>query len=93
MNKTSSKAVVRLNLNTCNFISDLTKKELFKNCSSRINKEGILTVASQKMREQNKNLEEAIEVMKNLIAENHVELREKIVSLPEEEIHQKTARL
>jgi len=55
VNKTDSKVELRFHIGSSQFLSDEEKELLIKNLSSRINKDGILQIVSQKHRSQVKN--------------------------------------
>lgn len=93
VNKTASKAVVKLDINKCEFLDEETKEKIRENCGSRINGEGMFITTSQKTREQHKNLEDAISTMKRLIAINTVLKGERVLTLPEEDEVSRAQRL
>ena len=60
VNKTNSKVELRFNVLDSNILIDNEKELLQENLSTRINKEGILQIVSQKSRSQIKNKKDCI---------------------------------
>lgn len=60
VNKTNSKVQLRFNVSNSNLLSNEEKELLQKNLSTRINKDGILQIVSQKSRSQIKNKKDCI---------------------------------
>ena len=67
VNKTNTKVELRFNVINSNLFGNDEKELLIKNLSSRINKEGILQVVSQKSRSQLKNKKTCIKRFYELI--------------------------
>ncbi len=69
VNKTNSKVELRFDLLISNILTDYEKELLKKNLSTRINKEGILQIVSQKSRSQIKNKKDCIKRFHILLEE------------------------
>lgn len=67
VNKTDSKVELRFNVPDSNLLTDDEKELLNKNLSTKINKDGILQVVSQKSRSQLKNKKTCIKKFYELI--------------------------
>lgn len=67
VNKVETKVELRINVNTCTFLDELTKLKILEKLSSKINLEGDLIVVSQESRSQLKNKELAIKKVLDLL--------------------------
>ncbi|CAD8056052.1 unnamed protein product [Paramecium primaurelia] len=69
VNKTNSKAEIRFNLQTADWLSEDQKKKFLRLYPNYVNKEGEIILTSQFTREQSKNLEDAIDKLREMIFE------------------------
>ena len=69
VNKVNTKAELRFDIVNSKLLSNEEKALLFKNLSTKINKEGILQIVSQSYRSQIRNKKKCIEKFYELIAE------------------------
>ncbi len=81
VNKVSTKVTLFFDLPGCSVFSDVQKHRIQENLGSRIDRNGIIKVVSQKYRTQNANRVAAVEKLKQLLAE----------SLKEKPVRRKTA--
>ncbi|KAI3365409.1 hypothetical protein L3Q82_010497, partial [Scortum barcoo] len=69
VNKVSTKAEVRFNLKTADWIPKDIRKKIFEKNKNRINKAGELLVTSEMSRSQQRNLSDCIQKIAAIIAE------------------------
>lgn len=93
VNKVSSKAVVKLDVEDLAMYGSEVPKRLRKLFASKINKNGELLVTSELHRDQDRNLKDAIEKIKTMICEAKIEPREKVVDFYEEAKESKQHRI
>ena len=93
VNRTDSKAVVKFNVVNSRILNAATKRTVLKVLSNRINKEGELTITNQETREQNINLNRAVENLRRLLAECYTEETKQEVKMHEEDPGAKNARI
>lgn len=82
VNKLSTKAEVRWNVDESRAFSDEEKEKIKRVLGNRINKEGELIIASQEERSQLQNRERAIERLNNLVAAALTPEKERIPTRP-----------
>jgi len=70
VNKLNSRITLFFNINDSNSFSEKQKKLISNRLSKRINKGGVIRVASQKFRTQKANRNACIEKLQNLLAES-----------------------
>ena len=73
VNKTDSKAVVNWNVMKSTCVNEATKRKINLVHFNKINKDGDLIISCQDSREQNNNLVNALENLKELISESYCE--------------------
>ena len=93
VNKTASKAILKFNIENSKILSNLEKNEIMKNYGNRVNKNGDLVLSFQKFREQSKNENEVISILKKIIAECTVEEIEQKVEIQKENFFKKENRV
>ena len=93
VNKTDSKAVVKFNVLASKVLNAATKRTVIKVLANRINKEGDLIISNQDTREQNLNLNRAIENMRRLLAECYTDETKQEIKMHEEDLEAKNARI
>ncbi len=81
VNKVSSAIHLRFNINASSLPDDL-KQRLLSTSDHRINSQGILVIKAQNHRRQDKNLLDAIERLKSIIAATAVTNRKRIATKP-----------
>lgn len=69
VNKVSTKAEVRLDLNTADWLPDAVKARLREREAGRVNKNGELVITSEKTRKQHNNIEDALHRLQEAIDE------------------------
>ncbi|CAD8091432.1 unnamed protein product [Paramecium sonneborni] len=69
VNKTNSKAEIRFNLQSADWLNDQQKLKFLRLYPNFVNKEGEIILTSQFTREQSKNLEDAIDKLREMIFE------------------------
>lgn len=84
VNKTNTKVELRFNIKNSELLNDDEKELLFRNLKTKINKDGILQIVSQKSRSQVKN-------KKNCIIKFH-EILEEALKIPKKRTKTKRSR-
>lgn len=69
MNTTSSRVTLIWNLTSSNALNDRQRERLIQKLSRRINSEGELLIHSEKFRSQNRNREDCLERLRDIIQE------------------------
>lgn len=67
VNKVSSRVTLRFNVRNSPSLTNAQKKRIFASLQTRVNKEGVLQLHSQKYRSQSANRDEVIERMRILL--------------------------
>jgi ribosome-associated protein len=68
VNKVASKAVLRWPISTSPSVTDEVKARLLRRLGRRINDRGELVLASQRYRDQSKNIDDCLEKMRDLVS-------------------------
>lgn len=69
VNKVNSRAVLLFDVANCTSFSDVQKERILKHLASRANRDGVISVASQRYRTQKGNRAAAVERLKELLQE------------------------
>lgn len=77
VNKLNTKAEIRFNVSTCDWLPEAVKGRLQELQTNRINKEGELVITSQEHRTQAKNRDVCMQKLKVMIEEAYVEPKER----------------
>lgn len=67
VNKLNTRVTLFFDVPNCSELSDSQKKQIFKKLHNRIDKNGVLRIASQKYRTQNANRRAAVERLNSLL--------------------------
>ncbi|EAS02370.1 peptidyl-tRNA hydrolase (macronuclear) [Tetrahymena thermophila SB210] len=84
INKTNSKAEIRFNIDTAKWIEDDVKKRLKSQYQQHINQDNYLILQCQTGRDQDSNLREAIEKLRQIIWECSLPEKERLNLIPAE---------
>ena len=82
VNKTSSKAQLRWNVDRSAVINDEQKNRIKTQLVNRLNKEGEIVLASDELRSQPQNRERVIELLRTLVAQALIPEKERIPTKP-----------
>ena len=93
VNKTNSKAQVKVNLTDLEYLGDRVVDRIRKMFKHKINKEDQLITTSESSRDRDQNLREAIEKLKLMIVEAKIEPKEKVNDMHEETTEMKEGRI
>lgn len=69
VNKLNTRITLLFDVTACRSLSDEQKRQIFSRLSTRIDKNGLLRVVSQKYRTQKANRDAAVEKFRNLLAD------------------------
>jgi ribosome-associated protein len=68
VNKLNTRVILFFDVSNCSELSDSQKRQILKKLHNRIDKNGVLRIASQKYRTQNANRRAAVEKLTKLLA-------------------------